>query len=127
MAMVLGGYTFPVNPSSIDGMFTKVRSTAYMQTYSSCAFFSWGVFIAGKTIPLDWDYMPRTMFDALQTLLESDDTLGFDPDLENGKTYTVEILSLNGKYYLTQGNTIDTEVAYRKDVKLELLIMSEVT
>lgn len=123
--MSLGSYTFAVNPADLTGMFTKERDSAHVKTYASVAFFSWGVSIIGKVITLEWEYMPRTMFDSLQGLVEADDTLIFNPDLESSKTYNVEIVSLNGKYYQTQGNTIDTEVAYRKDVKLELLIMSE--
>lgn len=123
--MSLGSYTFAVNPAELTGMFKKERCSAHVQTYASVAFFSWGVSVIGKVITLEWEYMPRTMFDSLQGLVEADETLILNPDLESSKTYNVEIVSLNGKYYQTQGNTIDTQVAYRKDVKLELLIMSE--
>lgn len=123
--MSLGPYTFEVNPADLAGMFTKERKSAHVQTYSSVAFFSWGVSVIGKIVALEWEYMPRTMFDSLQALVEADDTLVLNPDLESGKLYNVEIVSLNGKYYQTQGSLVDGGVAYRKDVKLELLIMSE--
>ena len=123
--MSLGSYVFAVNPADLTGMFTKERSSAHVKTYASVGFFSWGVSIVGKVITLEWEYMPRSMFDSLQTLLETDSMLILNPDLESGKTYYVEIVRLDGKYYQTQGNVIDGTDAYRKDVRLELLIMSE--
>lgn len=123
--MSLGSYTFAVNPADLTGMFTKERKSSHVQTYSSVAFFSWGASVIGKVITLEWDYMPRTMFDSLQAVVDADYMVILNPDLESGKTYNVEIINLSGKYYQTQGNTVDAGVAYRRDVKLELVIMSE--
>ena len=120
--MSLGGYTFECNPSD-PTLVKPEKSASWEETYSSVAFFSWGVGINGKVLALMWEYMPSLMFDELDTLYRADAAVVFDPQDDEGKTYNVEILELDGKYF--QSLKVDAEVL-RKDVKLTLLILSEV-
>ena len=121
--MVLGGYTFADHPSDIDGMMVKQKSCAEVQTYSSVAFFSWGVSLVGKIIEMSWDYMTCDQYDSLKTLFEADAAVVFDPQDGSTKTYNVQIKDLTGKYNLMLTHD-DSD--YRKNVKLQILIMSEV-
>lgn len=121
--MALGGYTFASNPAEIDDIMMPLKRSASQETYTSVAFFSWGTSIVGKTIVLSWDYITCSMFDSLNTLYQADLPVVFDPQDGSSKTYNVEIVDLNGKYHLGLASSADWE---RKDVKLQLLIMSEV-
>jgi hypothetical protein len=117
--MILGAYTFTKNPSSAV-LPNKQRVAHEVETIGGVEFFSWGVTIAGKRIILKWDYMLTTQFNSLQTLLENDVGVTFQPG--DGDTYNVQILRLNGAYFL------DNEAAaeLRKQVTLELIILSQV-
>ncbi len=121
--MILGAYTFATNPSDATPIEAN-RSVASVITYASVGFFSWGASIVGKIIELAWTYMPADMYDSLKDLEIADATIVFDPQDGTGKTYNVEILSIYGKYCLGKlGYAADT---LRKDVKVALLILSEV-
>jgi hypothetical protein len=121
--MVLGTYTFPTNPSDATPV-EMDRSTANVTTYESVGFFSWGASIIGKIIELTWTYMPADMYDSLKDLEIADATIVFDPQDGTGNTYNVEILSIYGKYCLGKLGYASTTL--RKDVKVALLILSEV-
>ncbi len=120
--MSLGALTFEENPSEID-LLIPDRVSTEEETYSSIAFFSWGVTIVGKKISLRWSTMPSNQFDDIQDLKIADATLVFDPQDGSEKTYNVEIKSCDGKYF----KSLDvSSVVRRKDVELILLILSEV-
>lgn len=128
MAMTLGGVSLDPGPSEIDGIIAKGRDCAHVTTYTSVGFYSWGASIVGKIVSLQWDYLSYVVYNQLQALLEADAQVVFDPDLGGASppTYNVEILSLTGTYWQTQGTTVESENAYRTDVHLQLLIMSTV-
>lgn len=117
--MTLGGYEFWRNPNKFT-VPKKDRYTSFVKTYGGAVFFSWGTFIEGVEITLEWEYMTETMFDQLQTLLEADAEIVWNP--QTGDTYNVEIRSLEGKYLTT--SLLDAE--WREDVRLILAITSEV-
>lgn len=118
--MTLGTYTFLRDPKETETL-NEVKSYAIQQTYSGVAYFSWGSTIAGKEVTLEWDYMEKEMFEALDHLYQADIAYVWDPLL--GKTYNVEILSLTGMFF---GKLNESDSYGRKDVAMELLILGEV-
>jgi len=120
MALTLGSYTFAINPNEPVPIIAEERRGSAIKTLGGVAFFSWGSFQAGQEIKLPWSFMSTTQYDELSALLTADAQVVWDP--ENGSTYNVEILSLNGEYHLSAG----ADAAYRKNVELKLLIMLEV-
>lgn len=116
----LGDYEFRQNPDSMD-LPQYYRSWSGVKTYTSYAFFSWGMHLAGATIRLRWETMLASMYDELLTLYRSDEQVVFDPKKEDGTTYNCEITNLKGVFYLIMNH----ENALRKSVELDLLIMSE--
>jgi hypothetical protein len=122
--MSLTGYTFAAQPNDMTPIRAE-RSCAKVDTYSSVGFFSWGPLLPGKEILLEWTYMPADMFVSLDTLYQADAQVVFDPQDGTSKTYNVEIIGLEGKYCLGKYGLTSSEL--RKDVKMKLLIISEVT
>jgi hypothetical protein len=190
----LGTYTFGWNPDQFTLPYAE-KSAGRVQTYSSVAFFSWGVSLPGKEISIEWDWMSVDQYERLRTLFEADAAVVWDPEgkirvfhgsvtngpfvmgktltggtsgaagtvgqvvsdspwnflvltgvtgifvagetvtddsvpaknavltsVESWRTYTVEILSLEGKLF----EEIGTNMPYRKDVRLRLLILGVV-
>ena len=120
MAMTLGAYTFVINPNEPVSIVTEERRASSIKTLGGVAFFSWGALLPGQKITLPWSFMSTAQYNQLLSLLTDDDQVVWDP--ENGSTYNVEILSLKGEYHLDAG----AGAAYRKNVEMILLIMSEV-
>jgi hypothetical protein len=116
--MVLGAYTFAHNPSDM-GLITPERRTAAVETYTSLAFFSWGADLVGKGLALYWPRMTVAQYDELQTLLAADATLVFTPQDGSAKSFNVELLRLDGRFHILLSE------GYRKEVTLDLLILSE--
>jgi hypothetical protein len=118
----LGGYTFLYNPARMTAIKPE-RSTGKVDTYSSVGFFSWGSSIVGKEITMEWDVVEKSLVDELDTLYAADETIILDPQDGSEKTYNVEIESFDWDYHIY--SDVDT-AKYRKNVKMTLLIMSEV-
>jgi hypothetical protein len=76
--------------------------------------------LVGQVIDLEWEFCPTTQYDAIQTMNIADAAVNFIPG--NGTTYTVEIMKFDGSYHLDQ----TAGAAYRKNVKLKLLITGTV-
>jgi hypothetical protein len=121
--MILGAYTFASNPSDLGDVIGKKKSCATQQTYSSVAFFSWGLFVSGVEVELSWDYMSCDQFDALDNLYQADAAVVWDPQDGSSKTYNVEVTDLVGRYHIGIPHSDDYE---RRDVRMRLLILSEV-
>jgi hypothetical protein len=119
--MVLGSYTFEDNPTSVSDLMTLERKSAFVPTYSAGAFFSWGSSIVGKELELTWTQTSTDQYGELQTLLEADAAVVFNPQDGEGKTYNVEVTALHGEYWLYLSGT------YRQNVTLSLLVLSEVS
>lgn len=124
--MTLGGYTFDSNPADLDSIVGPRKSCAAVPTYSGVAYFSWGTLIAGVEVELTWDYMGCDQYDSLDALYQADAQVVWDP--QDGQspavTYNVEITDLTGRYFI--GLAPDAEWL-RRDVRMRLLILSEVT
>jgi len=117
--MILGGYTFTWNPEKCT-VPRKTKSSSTVETYSGAVYFSWGTLIAGQMISLEWDWLDEAQWDEFQTLLEADAEVVWNP--RTGTTYNVEISKLQGTY---QAKSL-TDAAYRRNVVLSLIIISEV-
>ena len=117
--MILGSYAFERDP---DGCTVpkKARYTSMVKTYGGAVFFSWGLFIEGVEIEMSWKLMSATMFNMLQTLLEADAEIVWDK--KSGTTYNVQLQALEGAYV----ETSLLDAPYRQDVKLRMVITSEV-
>lgn len=117
--MTLGGVAFQRDPNSCTDP-REQRFTSVVRTYGGIVFFSWGLFLEGVEIELKWRLMPETMFNQLQTLLEADEEMVWDP--KSGTTYNVQIRSLEGSYV----ETSLLNAPWREDVTLKMVIISEV-
>lgn len=116
----VGSLTFTRNPVKMTPV-EKVRYNSFVLTYSSVAHFSWGASIVGKELELEWNLMENPEFTNLKTIYEADSSVVFNPNDGSGKTYNVELLNLNSVYYMGRDAS-----GRRLNVKLELLILSEV-
>jgi hypothetical protein len=120
--MVLGSHTFVKQPATMT-LIQKDREVAKVKTYSSVALFSWGASIIGKTIEISWPFMTTSEYASFQAIYEADAQVVFDPQDGSSKTYNVELLSLTSEYFIHLSNASGHN---RRNVKLTLLIMSEV-
>lgn len=119
----IGTFTPEMNP----GQMTVIRAekkVSVVETYSSVAYFSWGTSIVGKVIEMTWNWMSGDKFNALDVLYAADAVVVFDPNDTRGLTFNVNILSLDGEYLMGGGGVSST--AIRTNVRLQLLIMSQV-
>lgn len=118
--MTLGSYTFLRDPKETETL-NKVKSCAIQETYTGVAYFSWGTTIEGKVVTLEWEYMEKTMFEALDVLYQANIPIIWDPLL--GTQYTVEIISLVGEFF---GKLNESDSYGRQKVQMELLILGEI-
>jgi len=115
----LGGYAFPWDPDR----WTIPKAEKFwgkVQTYSSAAFFSFGISIVGKEVVLEWDWMSSAQFAALDALYQSDEPVVWNPP--GASAFEVNILGCDGEYFEVLG----TDIEYRKNVKITLMIMREI-
>lgn len=121
MAMSLDDYDFPVPPAQYTIPQSDKHSSCVL-TYTSAAFFSWGLTLIGKIITLEWGMLTEEVFSQLRTIYEGDDQVVWEPGHDD-LSFNVEILGLEGKYV---GYGYGDEQPWRRDVKLTMVIMSEV-
>ena len=122
--MVLGSYTFDLNPKIDFDIIKPKKHNSYKKTYTKVAYFNWGTSVIGQEIELSWDWMTLEQYDSLQTIYAADSQVLFDPVNTAGIKYNVQVTDLTGKYYIRMVKE-GTEDTYRKDIKMKLLIMSE--
>jgi len=119
--MRLGPYDIEWNPTQFT-VPKKDKRFSIVQTYTTAAYFSWGVSSVGKEIMVEWEMMKEQDFDNLQELLENDQAYLWTPVSGEGTAYDVEVCQLDGSY-------IDKSTAYapyRTNVKLMLMLTEEV-
>ena len=115
--MSLGTYTFALNPTDLT-LLKPRRIIHPVETLGGVETLSFGVFYAGQRVTLRWNYMTSSQWASLVDLEDDDASKVFTPG--DGHTYNVQILSLNGEYYLETA----TSAAWRKNVELNLIIES---
>lgn len=120
--MAFGAYTLVNNPAKIS-VIKKNRYNAIVDTYSDVSHFSWTSTIVGKRLSLFWNFMTAAEFNTLNGYCEDNDDKVFDPQDGSAKTYNVKITSMDADYliFLTSAAGV-----YRKDVSMEVLIISQV-
>jgi hypothetical protein len=122
MPMTLGGYTLTHYPSAFTPPRPE-RSNAHVETAAGVAHFSWGFFIIGNIIDLEWNYMPSEQFDALDAVFQGDEEIVWDPGIPDlSTTYNVQILDFTGDFHEAVGTAAEI---WRKNCKMTLLIMGE--
>jgi hypothetical protein len=75
----LGAYTFDWNPD-VFTLPQAEKSLGKVKTYSSIAFFSWGLSLAGKEISIEWDWMGVDQYERLRSLFEANASVVWDPE-----------------------------------------------
>lgn len=115
-------YELVTNPSDVT-IIKKDKYCSSVKTYSGVGYFNWGVSIIGKELEISWDYMTTAEFTILNGYYENDDQKVLDPQDGSAKTYNIKVKSFDGKYFITMK---DETGAYRKDVRMVILILSEV-
>ena len=118
--MKLGGYALDWDPDNQPAIVPEKRSS-FVKTWESVAYFSWGATIVGKEITIEWDWMKEAQFSSIQALHIADEAVLWDLDAAGKNNYMVEITFFDGKLF----DTVGYGKAYRKDVKLRLLLLSE--
>lgn len=121
MSMTLGAVTFDgYVPDSFD-LPRPVKCISVVPTYGGVALFNWGNFIVGNRITLSWDMMDLDLFNTLDAMYLQSDNVAWDPEVETGTTYMVQITKFDGKLITVPS------LEFREAVTMELVIMSEVT
>lgn len=110
------------NPNEMTPV-RAAKHSAHALTYTNVAFFNWGVSIIGKEIDLKWNYMDADEFDDLDEIYQKEDPVVFDPQMGDGATYNVHVTEFDGTLFRKTSGT----GAFRTNVKMTLLIMSEIT
>jgi hypothetical protein len=117
--MSLNGYDFPWAPDRWT-IPKADKFTGRTLTWSSAGFFSFGSSIIGKEIVLEWDWMSREQFDALDAIVQADTQVAWVTGYY-GDAFNVEILGLDGEYF----EVTAYEFPWRRNVKLTMMIMSQ--
>lgn len=120
--IVIGTVTLTRNPREMT-LVKPDKASAVKQTHSGVAYFGWPATIVGKVIDLTWDTLNADEFASLDTIYAADVPVVFNPQDGLGRTYNVNVLSLDGKYLLGLDNA---HASFREEVKMQLLIMSQV-
>jgi hypothetical protein len=115
--MALGSYTFYWNPDRWDEP-REAKSSSVLNTYSSVAYFSWGLLLPGKRILLEWNWMLVDQWNQLRAIYEADVPVIWDP--ENGNLYNVEVMNLDGQL----AEVVGIAGQRRENVKVSLVIIS---
>jgi hypothetical protein len=118
----IGGVTCRIQPADMT-LVRPEKTTSIKKTYTGAVYFAWPASIIGKQIDVHWDFMDADEFASFDALYVTDAEVVFDPQDLSGNTFNVNIVSLDGKYLLGLDTTSDS---VRKDVKMTLLIMSQV-
>lgn len=121
--MKLGSVTFKILPR-VSETTDKKRDVSIIKTYDGAAFFAWPALHPGKVITLSWDYLPADEWTTLQSAYEADATIVFSPENSASNEYNVIIGKMDGTYFLDHGTSSSV---YRKDVKLDLFVVSKTT
>ena len=125
MTMELGTYTFETDPQECTQPI-KNRRCDDIETFGGVAFFSWGLFIEGEVIKMKWPACSTGQYNSLRALFYADEQVVWAPDAGDSSAgtieYNVEIKSLKGDYHMSK----KANAPFRKDVELELVIISEV-
>jgi hypothetical protein len=98
--MILGSYTFALDPARVTGLdadsLLKPKITAEAMTLTSHILWQWAGVTAGQQIVLEWERIDTAFWEQLQTCAESLSTYTLNPDI-GGTTFTVAVISLEAQ------------------------------
>jgi len=98
--MVLGSYTFELDPARVTGLdadsLLKSKVTAALDTLTAQVLFQWAGVAAGQEIVLEWERMDTAMWEELQAMAEAVNTYTFDPQI-GGPNFTVAVIFLEAQ------------------------------
>jgi hypothetical protein len=118
MAMILGSYTFALDPARVTGLdansLLKRKVSASADTLTGNILWQWAVVTAGQEIVCEWERMDTAMWDSLQAMAEVVTTYTLNPDI-GGTTFTVAVVGLEA-----QGR----DPAGMRGVRLTLMVRS---
>lgn len=94
----LGEYTFYWNPDKMS-IPEKKKDFSRVKTYGGSAIFEWAAIVKGTVVTLEWNFMPKSQYEALRAMyLQTGATFVWDPET-GGNTYNVRIQDLAGEYH----------------------------
>ena len=100
MAMILGSYTFALDPTRVLGLdansLLKEKATARLETLTSSVLFQWPPVVAGTEIVLEWERVDTAMWEQLQAMAEATAVVTFDPQI-GGTTFQVAVVGLEAQ------------------------------
>lgn len=114
----IGSVVFYRNPNTMNPPDSK-KTVAVVDTYSGSAVFQWEDILQGTNVTLGWDWMSKSEYELLRDMYLTTDTYNW-VSRYNSQIYTVLLTNINGRL-IEDG--LDN-VAYRKEVTLELNIRS---
>lgn len=118
----IGGRTPKLNPAKMT-LIEAFKPNAFKLTYTGIAYFAWPATVKGLPIELEWDQMAGDDYAAFRTMYATDVPIVFNPQDGSGRTFNVNMTQLTGDYLIGLG---DTAESVRENVKMTLLIMSQV-
>lgn len=121
--MILGTYALPWDPDRWTMPEPKQR-VLEQDTYSSNILFFYGEKVVGTRIELEWEWMSQAQFDALDVLYQADLPVVWNlQEPTDPRTFMVEIEKFDGSLF----DVALWDLSHRKDVKMSLIILSEVS
>jgi hypothetical protein len=119
---ILGRYTFYWDPDEMTMPYSE-KTVSEAKTHAGTQIFEWTASIVGKEVTLKWDFMPLFMYRMLRRkYLRTGETYTWNPQLDDGQTFSVVIKYLEGTYF----KVLKEDTEYRKDVIMVLSIRSKV-
>jgi len=98
--MVLGSYTFPLDPARVAGLdadsLVKAKDAATADTLTSSILFQWSPVTAGVEVVLEWERMNAAMWNELQAMVEGTGEVAFNPQI-GGTTFQVVPIKLEAQ------------------------------
>ena len=117
--MILGTLTLPWDPDKWT-IPDPQQVILEQPTYLSDVIFFYGEKIVGKRIELEWEWMSKEQFDALDVLYQANLPIVWNlEEVSDPRTFTVEIEKLDGTLF----DVALWDQLYRKDVKVSLIIL----
>jgi len=117
--LILGTLTLPWDPDKWT-IPDPQQVILEQPTYLSDVIFFYGEKIVGKRIELEWEWMSKEQFDALDVLYQANLPIVWNlEEVSDPRTFTVEIEKLDGTLF----DVALWDQLYRKDVKVSLIIL----
>ena len=120
--MILDGYTFAKQPTSIPQMIQTTKPVGVTPTMDGVAAFEWSASIKGVPVVLRWDKLDTGQYNTLFTKYATGGQITFDPQDGSTKTFDVIVSDCRGEYYMAMENAAGNQ---RQNVELTLIIIDE--